>query len=496
MVTPPTHIYQRFRERAAKEACVEEASSVLTLCTADRAWQMQTARGHRSSTSGLGINPTMYKPTQGLDDQSDKGVLRSEDARAPVLPSNRRTGVFPGNGDLRDPDNALPAVKLGRALRARDQQISLVAEAANIGFWSRDFAREDFWACDKWRALFGFTISETLNIDKFLQRLHPDDRESTLQALESAYQGDGIYQTEHRVLLPDGEVRWFHCQGRLELNGDDQPLRLEGVSLDITRRKLAELEAQAHRNEAAHLLRVASVGELSSALAHELRQPLTAILSNVQAAQLLLARENFDLQQLRDILADIVADDVRAGQVIDRLHVFLKRREFHPEPLDANQLIRDVLQLMNHELVGRSVRVVTELTAGVLSIRGDRVQLQQVLLNLILNAIDSMSQPMTNDRTLTLRSCRMAGNLIRISVADTGHGIPRGDEERIFESYYTTKSAGLGLGLSLSRSILIAHGGQLQAENHGSVGATFHCAVPEWRDGCANGAAAHPSECR
>ncbi len=416
------------------------------------------------------------KPTQGPDDPTDRGGV---------------TGV------LREPDDALRvAVELDRDLRARDQLISLAAEAANMGFWFRDFAREDFWASDRWRALFGFTGSETLNVDKFLQRLHPNDRESTRQALEDAYQGDGSYQTEHRVLLPDGQVRWLACHGRLELNGDDQPLRLQGVSLDITRRKLAELEAQAHRNEAAHLLRVASLGELSSALAHELKQPLTAILSNAQAAQLLLARDNIDLQQVRDILSDIVADDERASDVIDRLHVLIKKREIQPQPLDANQLIRDVLILMNQELTGRSVRVVTELTAGVLSIRGDRVQLQQVLINLILNAVDSMSQPAEDDSALTLRSRRMAGNVIQISVADTGHGIPPGDEEAIFESYYTTKPGGLGLGLSLSRSILIAHGGHLRAENQGSSGATFHCTIPEWNGDCANAQSHTPTGVR
>ena len=436
----------------------------------------------------------MPKPAQGPDHPTDKGVVPSEEVHEhePPLPSNRRKEEIPVNGDLRDPDDVVRAIKLDQTLRTRDQQISLAAEAANIGFWSRDFEREDFWASDKWRALFGFTSSETLHIEKFFQRLHPNDRETTRQALEDAYHGDGSYQTEHSVLLPDGQVRWISCHGRLELNEDDQPLRLQGVSLDITRRKLAELEAQAHRNEAAHMLRVASLGELSSALAHELKQPLTAILTNVQAAQHLLARDNFDLQQVREILSDVVADDKRAGEVIDRLHVLIKRREFQPEPLEANQLIRDVLRLMNHELTGRSVRVVTELTAGVLSIRGDRVQLQQVLLNLILNAVDSMSQPTTSDRTLTLRSRRMGDNVIQISVSDTGHGIPPGDEEAIFESYYTTKPEGLGLGLSLSRSILAAHGGHLRAENQGSSGATFHCSIPEWRDGCVSAQSQDP----
>jgi len=409
--------------------------------------------------------------------------VHAQDVGEPHLPNDRRKEEFPRNEDLRYPDDALRAIAPDRFPRALDQQLSLAAEAANMGFWFRDFDREDFWASDQWRALFGFTSSETLNIEKFFQRLHPNDRETTRQALENAYQGDGSYQTEHSVLLPDGRVRWIACHGRLELSGGERPPRLLGVSLDITRRKLAELEAQAHRNEAAHLLRVRSLGELSSALAHELKQPLAAILSNVQAVQLLLARDSVDLQQARDILSDIVADDTRAGEIIDRLHVLIKRGEPQPQPLEANQLIRDVLQFMNHELTGRSVRIVTDLTDGALSIHGDRVQLQQVLLNLILNAVDSMSQPINNERTLTVRSCRVGNMGIQISVADTGHGIPPGDEETIFESYYTTKPEGLGLGLSLSRSILTAHGGHLRLESRGSNGATFHCTIPEWKDG-------------
>jgi two-component system sensor kinase FixL len=397
----------------------------------------------------------MYKSTQGSDVPGEYAVeSRDDDARV---------------------------ASLDRSARTSDQHIALAAQAANMGFWIRDYDREDFWASDQWRALFGFTSSETLHLEKFFQRLHPNDREPTRQALENAFKGDGSYQTEHSVLLPDGQVRWVSCHGRLELGEDDQPLRLLGVSLDITRRKLAELEAQIHRNEAAHLLRVASLGQLSSALAHELKQPLTAILSNTHAAQLLLTRDKVDMEELRDILGDIVADDKRAAAVIDRLHALIKRGDSRPEPLEANQLIRDVLELMNHELTGRSVRIVTDLSSEDLPICGDRVQIQQVLLNLILNAVDSMAQQMQNERTLTLRSYRTADDRVQICVTDTGHGISPGDEEAIFESYYTTKPEGLGLGLSLSRSIMTAHGGQLRAENHGAKGATFHCTFPESR---------------
>ena len=256
-------------------------------------------------------------------------------------------------------------------------------------------------------------------------------------------------------------MRWMASEGYLELDGSGQPARLHGVTMDITHRKQAELDAHEHRNEVAHLLRAASLGELSSALAHELSQPLTAILSNAQAAQLILAREGCELEEIRDILRDIVSDDKRAGEVIGRLRTLLKKGEFQPQPLEANEMIQEALKLMNHDLMAHAVRVVTELGIGLPSIRGDSVQVQQVLINLILNAVDAMSERAQNARTLTLGSCRLEDNSIRFSVADTGDGIAPGSEEKIFEPYHTTKPRGLGLGLSLSRSIVLAHGGTL-----------------------------------
>jgi two-component system, LuxR family, sensor kinase FixL len=225
---------------------------------------------------------------------------------------------------------------------------------------------------------------------------------------------------------------------------------------------------------------VASLAELASALAHELNQPLTAILSNAQAAQLSIARDKYDLEELRDILRDIVSDDKRASEVITRLRVLLKKSEFKPQRLEANELIQEVLKFMHYELMARPVRVVTEFTAGLPTIRGDRVQLQQVLINLILNARDAMAQSAERDRTLTLRSKRVDDNIIQISVADTGIGIAPGDQEKIFQAYHTTKPQGLGLGLSLSRSILLAHGGHLWVENQSAGGAVFHFTVPAW----------------
>jgi len=399
----------------------------------------------------------------------------------PLTPSLFYVGIVAAMG-YELGGEALRAVRLASDLRARDQQMTLAAEAANLGFWFRESAGDEFWASDQWRVLFGFTRSEQVRLDSFLERLHPDDREITRQTLDNAYHGDGRYDIEYRVLLPNGQIRWIASRGRAELNKRGQPVRLQGVSLDITRRRQAELEAQEHRNEVAHLLRVASLGELSSALAHELKQPLSAILSNAQAAQLSLARNTCDLETIRVILRDIVMDDERASEVIDRLRTLLKKSDFDPQPLDANELIQEVLKLLNHDLSARCVRVVERFGDGLPSIRGDRVQLQQVLINLILNAGDAMSQAAGNARTLTIHSSRIAADAVEISVADTGGGIRPGHEEKIFEPYHTTKPQGLGLGLSLSRSIVFAHGGSMWAENRTSGGATFHFTIPRWKD--------------
>jgi two-component system, LuxR family, sensor kinase FixL len=379
---------------------------------------------------------------------------------------------------------ALRARQLALALQASEQQISHAAQAARMGFWILKFARNEVWATEQMRELFGFTKSERLRLEDVIQRLHPDDRDTAQQMLAQAAQGDGKYRVEHRVVLPNGEQHWLVCQGSVEFDGFGRPLRLLGVSMTMADEKQTELQAAAHRTEVIHLLRAASVGELSSALAHELYQPLSAILSNAQAAQLLMARGNFEPKQIRDILDDIVQDDKRASEVISRMRTLMRKGEFDPEELQANELIQEVTKLMHYDLMAHKVRVVTELAAALPPIRGDRIQLQQVLINLILNAIDAMSQQAANSRSITLRTEAVAQNVIQISVADTGSGVRSGAEEQIFQPYYTTKPSGLGLGLSLCRTIMQAHRGRLWLENGASGGAIFYLTVPEFH--CAD----------
>ena len=246
--------------------------------------------------------------------------------------------------------------------------------------------------------------------------------------------------------------------------------------MDITARKKAEDELAQQRNELSHLSRVTTMSELSSSLAHELNQPLAIILTNAQAAQRLLAQDPPDVAETRDILADIVSEDERAGEVIRRLRALLKPGQTQRLPLSVNEIIEDVLRIARSDLIGRGVTVHTALAESLPQVLGDRVQLQQVLLNLILNASDAVAGNPPAQRRLTITTAHREGS-VRISVSDNGCGLPA-EPERIFQPFYTTKKEGLGLGLAICRSIVTAHQGRLWAEPHPERGAVLQLELP------------------
>ena len=260
---------------------------------------------------------------------------------------------------------------------------------------------------------------------------------------------------------------------------------LEERRKDAIAQRRAEMEAKEHRAQLAHLTRVALLGQLSGALAHELNQPLTAILSNAQAALHFLAAGRVDPAELREILKDIVAEDQRAGEVIHRLRALFKRGETQHQLLDANALVRESLALAHGDLVPRNVAVAAELSANLLPMKGDPVQMKQVLLNLLVNACETMSGGATGVREVTIRTQLLTDGSVQISVADLGPGIPPDAASRLFEPFFTTKTQGLGLGLSISRSIVTAHGGRLWGANNAGRGATFYVALPGYRAGPA-----------
>jgi C4-dicarboxylate-specific signal transduction histidine kinase len=249
--------------------------------------------------------------------------------------------------------------------------------------------------------------------------------------------------------------------------------------VDITERKLAELEAARQRHDLAHLARVTALGELSSSLAHELTHPLTAILSNAQAAQRFLANDDVDLDEVREILNDIVTQDQRAGDVIHRLRLMLKKGELqeHCDDVDLNEVIRDVVNLMRSDLINRNVTLDTDLAQKLPAITGDRVQLQQVLLNLALNGCEAMADYNSSERRLLIAS-QWENGAVRVSVADRGSGIPEEKMQQVFDRFFTTKKEGMGLGLSVCRTIIDAHRGKIWATNDAGCGATFHFSLP------------------
>lgn len=504
-------------------------------------------------------------------------------------------------------DDLLRAAQLARQFRAsqitlreNEQRMDLAANAAGLGMWAWDITRNEIWMTSQGRSLFGFAPSEKLDFERFRSRIHPEDRESVLDARTQSLESGGEYESEYRIALPDGEVRWIAGCGRAELNGKGEPVFMRGVSRDITRRKqgeealresearfrimadtapvmiwmsgtdklciffnqgwlkftgrtleeelgdgwtkgvhpddferclatyvksfdarqpftmeyrlrrsdgeyhwvldtgtprfarggeflgyigscidiserkLAELDAQRHRTELAHLSRVALMGEMSASLAHELNQPLTGIVSNAGAGQRLIDAGHVTLSELRELLADISADGRRAGDVVRGIREMVRKGETVRQQTNVNDVVRSVVQIVHPDALLRSCEVETSLEPNLPTIEGDPVQLRQVLINLVVNAFDAMHDTPVVDRKVEITTAWSGNGAIRASVRDYGVGISEETRAHLFDPFFTTKAEGLGMGLAIVRSIVESHGGAIAAENVEGGGARFY----------------------
>jgi PAS domain S-box-containing protein len=285
-----------------------------------------------------------------------------------------------------------------------------------------------------------------------------------------------------------GRGRWLQTVKRPIIDSDGVARHILGASTDITQRKETELELRSQRAELAHVARVSTMGELAASLAHELNQPLTAILSNAQAALRFLSSKPADLEEVREILGDIVKDNSRAGEVIRRMRALVKKEELEFARLDLAGLISEVVVLVHSDAILQNVHISLDLPRNLPPVRGDRVQLQQVVLNLLLNAFDAMKECPPGERKLRLQVKREGADSLKVAVSDRGPGLSHDKLDKIFQPFFTTKGEGLGMGLSISRSIIEAHGGRLWAENNRDFGATFYFTVPLNEVGAAEAA--------
>ena len=355
------------------------------------------------------------------------------------------------------------------ALRENEERMILAAQAAELSLWIWDFSRDRLWGTGpSWRPI-GAPLENPIVLQQALEVVHPADRNGFHGAMRHAATTGEDLDAECRVMRPDGEVRWVAARGRID---SERRERLLGVTFDITRRRLAELQAEADRTRLRQVTRASMLGQLSASIAHQVNQPLAAILGNAEALEMMLGRDSVDRGELKAICADIIAEDLRAAEVIRRLRALYTRGELRPERVDLNALLGETLALVQPHLLARRVDLVLELDPLLSHVHGDPIQLQQGFLNLILNATDAMSEIEESDRMLTIRT-EPSGSAAKISVIDSGPGIADDDLANIFEPFWSTKRGGMGVGLAICESIVVAHHGSVTASSEASGGATF-----------------------
>ena len=374
--------------------------------------------------------------------------------------------------------DALAATKLAEQLRESERSMDLAGAAADLGMWAWNISDGRIWATARARALFGFSAAETLSMDNFVNALHPDDRELRRRTIERALATGDDYEVEFRVPLAEDRTRWILSRGRFERGAKGELLGIRAVVLDVSARRGAEVELQRLHSQLAHASRVSMMGQLASALAHELSQPLGAILRNTEAAELFLQHDSPDLGELQEILADIRQDNKRAGDVIQRMRALLKRRDFDPRALSLGGVLDNVSRLTRNEAFTRRTQVEFDECIEPWVVMGDSVQLQQVLLNLVINAMDAVDDLPVDRRKVSVRTQHRGAGEIEVAVTDSGPGIAPQSLARLFEPFFTTKPSGLGIGLTISRTIIEAHGGRIWAESGVGEGATVRFTLP------------------
>jgi PAS domain S-box-containing protein len=367
------------------------------------------------------------------------------------------------------------------ALRQSEAYLAEAQRLSHTGSWAWTPATGEirYWSEECYR-LLGFDPCAGLpRFEAFFQRVHPEDQPRIAEQLERAKREGAEFQLNYRIVRPGSEIRDIHVVGHPVLSPSGDLVEFVGTVIDVTERKQAEEERERLRQvqaDLAHLSRVTTMGELTASLAHEIRQPISAALTNAKTCLRWLGCDDPDVPEAREAASRLVKDVTRAADIISSISLLFKKGGLQRELVDVNELVREMVILLRSEANRYSLSIRTELAEELPKVMADRVQLQQVFMNLMLNGIDAMKAT-TGGGELTIRSEACDGHLL-ISISDTGVGFPPEQADQIFNAFYTTKDNGTGMGLPISRSIIESYGGRLWATRNSGRGATFHFTLP------------------
>jgi PAS domain S-box-containing protein len=377
---------------------------------------------------------------------------------------------------------AIERQRAQETLREREARINLAAESADLAFWVIYPERNTAWMSDKGRTIYGFDPELPLTRDLICGRVHPDERAAVHAAFDQACASLGIFESEHRLVLPFGRTRWVIVRGRCLQDEHGNLLELIGVTIDVSAQKQADLQMQIQREEMSHLNRVALMGEMTASVAHELNQPLTAIANNASAARRFLERGNIDPALLQQLLLDMVSDSQRAGEVIRGIRALVQKdKHIVRSVLNLNAVIADTIRLVSSDILLRESVVTTEMDHNLPQVTAAPVQIQQVLLNLIMNALDAAETLPPNERRVIVTTRSLNRDAAEVTVRDFGPGLPKDRPDKVFDHFFSTKQTGMGMGLTIVRSIIEMHGGKITAQNAPDRGACFSFHLPATR---------------
>jgi signal transduction histidine kinase len=367
-------------------------------------------------------------------------------------------------------------------LRSSEAYLAEAQRLAHIGSWAGNIlTREILHSSEEHSRLYAFDPDRGLpSFEELDQRVHPEDRALLVEAFQRASQAGTDVDLQYRIVLPDGTTKYVQTVGHPVFEPPGQRGEFVGFLMDVTERRRADEERECLRQaqaDLAYLSRVITMGELTASLAHEIRQPITAAVTDAKTCLRWLGSDHPDVVEGREAASRMVKDVTRAANIISSVSLMFKKGSLHREFVDVNELIREMIVLLSSEANRYSISVCTELAEYLSKVMADRVQLQQVFMNLMLNGIDAVKE--TNGRgELTIKSQLANDGQLLISVSDTGVGLPAEKADQIFNAFFTTKPQGTGMGLAITRSIIEAHGGRLWASANTGRGATFHFTLP------------------